>query len=449
MPHEQSDKQSCVRGYIDGCFDIMHSGHYNAIRQAKGLCDTLVVGIHSDSEIEENKALPVMQQSERYGLLHHVKWIDEIVHDVPYSPLLETLDKAHADFCVHGDDMPINSQGVCAYDEMKNAGRLRIIQRTEGISTTDIIGRLITLAHQLQLPTSDIQNVQISELESRARKLSESSPSPQVESSPLPMECIELVKDLASRYNMTAEDAQKITDSFQLVACQHNTIESLAPPNDSSCATGSVSNQHSYQVQHESVRTRVPVQLLASTRRILEFASSKQPLKNDRIVYVSGSFDMFHVGHAQFLKDAKSLGTFLLVGIYDDMSVFQAKGVGFPVMSLNERVLNVSACKWVDEIIIGAPRHVTEDLIKTWGITAVARGTGHKRNEPLDPASDNFMVPKTLGIFAEVQSQWPDLCHETIVARIVKSRELYMKRNKDRAQREDAYYTNKKPEQIR
>merc|ERR1719473_1356192 len=76
----------CTRGYIDGCFDIMHSGHYNAIRQAKCICDTLVVGIHSDAEIEENKALPVMKQNERYALLEHIKWIDEVLHDVPYSP---------------------------------------------------------------------------------------------------------------------------------------------------------------------------------------------------------------------------------------------------------------------------------------------------------------------------------------------------------------------------
>jgi ethanolamine-phosphate cytidylyltransferase len=44
-----------VRIYMDGCFDIMHSGHYNALRQAKQLGDILVVGIHSDEEILRNK----------------------------------------------------------------------------------------------------------------------------------------------------------------------------------------------------------------------------------------------------------------------------------------------------------------------------------------------------------------------------------------------------------
>lgn len=36
------------RIYIDGCFDLMHSGHFNAIRQAKELTEELVVGVISD-----------------------------------------------------------------------------------------------------------------------------------------------------------------------------------------------------------------------------------------------------------------------------------------------------------------------------------------------------------------------------------------------------------------
>merc|ERR1719223_2192668 len=145
----QGKTGNLVRGYIDGCFDIMHSGHYNAIRQAKSICDVLIVGVHSDSEIEENKSVPVMRQKERYALLEHIKWIDEIVHDVPYSPQLATLERARADFCVHGDDMPVNSQGVGAYDRIRDAGKLRIVKRTEGVSTTDLIGRLLTLSrHQ-------------------------------------------------------------------------------------------------------------------------------------------------------------------------------------------------------------------------------------------------------------------------------------------------------------
>lgn len=72
------------------------------------------------------------------------------------------------------------------------------------------------------------------------------------------------------------------------------------------------------------------------------------------------------------------------------LSYFRKKG-GLTLRSskhfdLLAQVLNVCACKWVDEVIIGAPMTVTEDLVKTWDIHVVAKGAGHKRNsgEPKD-----------------------------------------------------------------
>ena len=78
-----------VRTYIDGCFDIMHSGHYNAIRQAKQLTDILVVGVHSDDEILKHKGPPVMNNEERLATVRACKWVDEVVLDTPYNPSLE------------------------------------------------------------------------------------------------------------------------------------------------------------------------------------------------------------------------------------------------------------------------------------------------------------------------------------------------------------------------
>lgn len=40
-----------IRVYMDGCFDLMHYGHANALRQAKALGDELVVGLVPDREI--------------------------------------------------------------------------------------------------------------------------------------------------------------------------------------------------------------------------------------------------------------------------------------------------------------------------------------------------------------------------------------------------------------
>jgi ethanolamine-phosphate cytidylyltransferase len=417
------------RGYIDGCFDIMHSGHYNAIRQAKMICDVLVVGVHSDPEIAENKALPVMRQDERYALLEHIKWIDEIVHDVPYSPLLSTLDLAKADFCVHGDDMPVNAQGICAYDEMRDAGKLRIVKRTEGVSTTDLIGRLLTLARpENREPTGQprtpvvMKKVSPGEFMEVAFKDSAKTE--------LEAQVEETFARISKKYSMADEDLREMQRALAMVA---------RPPRSPGPMGITVSGE-----KEEEMRTKAPVQLLASTRRITEFSSARQPTEEDRVVYVSGAFDMFNVGHAQFLKEAKEKGTFLCVGIQDDVTVMKTKGACFPIMNLNERVLNVCACKWVDEVVIGAPRQVTEDLIKTWDIKVVAQGVGHQRTTSLaaEDTSRNE-IPKKLGLFVEIQSKWPHLCHDTVVDRITKDREVYLNRNKDRARREDQYYNQK------
>jgi ethanolamine-phosphate cytidylyltransferase len=77
---------------MDGCFDLMHSGHFNAVRQAKALGKILVVGVHSDEEIARNKGPPVMNEQERYAMVRACKWVDEVIEDAPYSPTIELLD---------------------------------------------------------------------------------------------------------------------------------------------------------------------------------------------------------------------------------------------------------------------------------------------------------------------------------------------------------------------
>jgi cytidyltransferase-like protein len=82
-----------VRIYIDGGFDLIHSGHYNAIRQAKALGDILVVGVNSDAEILRNKGPTVLSCKERADILRACKWVDEVHEDTEYTVRLETLDR--------------------------------------------------------------------------------------------------------------------------------------------------------------------------------------------------------------------------------------------------------------------------------------------------------------------------------------------------------------------
>ena len=66
------------------------------------MSEKLVVGIHSNEEICRNKGPPVMTQSERYEMLTHIKWIDEIAYNVPYSPSIAVLDQYQCEKAFHG-----------------------------------------------------------------------------------------------------------------------------------------------------------------------------------------------------------------------------------------------------------------------------------------------------------------------------------------------------------
>lgn len=130
-------------GYLDGCFDLMHSGHLRIIRQAAARCHTLIVGIHSDAVIESYKlSLPVVREAERYALVQHIRGVDRILPDAPYEPTIELLDSLGAEVGFHGEDMPMQD-GQSVYQELADANRLRILKRTEGVSTTHIISHLM------------------------------------------------------------------------------------------------------------------------------------------------------------------------------------------------------------------------------------------------------------------------------------------------------------------
>ena len=139
----QLSKTKPVRIYMDGVFDIIHSGHFNAFRQAQYLGDILVCGLNSDADVAKAKGKTLMDIKERSSLAGSSKWIGEVALDTPYTPTIETLDTYNCDYLAHGDDIPTNEHGQTIYDDLIAKKRLRVFRRTEGISTTVIIGRLL------------------------------------------------------------------------------------------------------------------------------------------------------------------------------------------------------------------------------------------------------------------------------------------------------------------
>jgi len=78
-----------------------------------------------------------------------------------------------------------------------------------------------------------------------------------------------------------------------------------------------------------------------------------------------------HHGHLKRLELAKKLGSFLYVGLWDDQMTRFYKGEHYPIIHLQERVLMTLACKHVDDVVIGAPFVITNDLLTSLNIKKV------------------------------------------------------------------------------
>lgn len=78
---------------------------------------------------------------------------------------------------------------------------------------------------------------------------------------------------------------------------------------------------------------------------------------SSRKVYTGGTFDLFHSGHVNFLRQCKEIGDYVVVSLNTDEFIYRYKGE-YPIISYEQRKDVLLSCKYVDEVI---PNNEGED----------------------------------------------------------------------------------------
>ncbi|KAF2471719.1 uncharacterized protein BDR25DRAFT_303167 [Lindgomyces ingoldianus] len=425
------------RIWIDGCFDFSHHGHAGAMLQARQLGSELLVGVHSDEAILENKGPTVMRLDERVMAVEACRWATRAIPKAPYVTSLPWITHYGCQFVVHGDDITSDSNGEDCYRFVKAAGRFKVVKRTPGISTTDLVGRMLlcTKTHFIH----SLENM----------LAGEEGPGGEEERKKTGEAMLQRIKDYATDSSGLAPGCDVWYWHASRPAKERRTTQSSSS-GERRLSAGNHSNPHHHHHSHHAVKEE--------KGKFTRLVEGKGVKPGQAVIYVDGGWDLFSSGHIEFLRlvtqteedAAKDRGwytdeakkeriekagedygpVFLVAGIHDDDVINHWKGINYPIMNIFERGLCVLQCKYVHSVVFGSPFSLSKAFLLTLPYnTPVAVYHGITSFMPL--TYDPYAPAKSLNIYREIENHdFQNVNAGEIVERIMKGRAMYEERQR-------------------
>ncbi|KAF2642473.1 ethanolamine-phosphate cytidylyltransferase [Massarina eburnea CBS 473.64] len=424
------------RIWIDGCFDFSHHGHAGAMLQARQLGTELLVGVHSDEAIMENKGPTVMRMDERVMAVEACRWATRAIPKAPYVTSLPWITHYGCHYVVHGDDITSDSNGQDCYRYVKAAGRFKVVKRTPGISTTDLVGRML-----LCTKTHFIQSLE-------KRLTGDEGPGGEAERKETGEAMLQRIKDYATDSTGLAPGCDVWYWHASRPAKYRRTTQSSA-----------VERRPSAGVRVESANNAVKEE----KGKFHKLVEGKGVQPGQTVIYVDGGWDLFSSGHIEFLRQvthteenaAKERGwytdeaikervekagedygpVFLVAGIHDDEVINHWKGINFPVMNIFERGLCVLQCKYINAVVFGSPFSLSKAFLLTLPYGA-PESVYHGITSFMPLTYDTYAAAKQLNIYREIANhEFQNVNAGEIVNRILKGRALYEERQRAKGEK--------------
>lgn len=132
-----------IIGFTCGTFDLFHIGHVNLLRNAKALCDKLVVGVISDELLQEKNKNRIIPYDERAEIVRSIKYVDCVIPQSSHNKL-DAYNKLKYDILFVDDDWYLNDDWKFWESKLKEF-HVKVIYfpYTKTTSTYKIINKVV------------------------------------------------------------------------------------------------------------------------------------------------------------------------------------------------------------------------------------------------------------------------------------------------------------------
>lgn len=130
-------------GYTTGVYDMFHVGHLNILKNAKALCDYLIVGVSTDELVlREKKKIPIIPLESRIEIVRAIRYVDQALPQIDKNKF-EAWKNLRFDAMFVGSDWQGTAQWEKYEEEFSSVGvDIVYLPHTDGISSTLLRERL-------------------------------------------------------------------------------------------------------------------------------------------------------------------------------------------------------------------------------------------------------------------------------------------------------------------